>query len=97
MNKSAEIILNTTSQVATGKNVAEALTSKNSHFMATVSEVAREKPFACLMKSHITTTQGNSKSGEQSDQKIPINFYASKLLDQNKKAYGYCLILQPIV
>ena len=49
--------------------------------MATVSEVAREKPFACLMKSHITTTQGNSKSGEQSDQKIPINFYASKLLD----------------
>ena len=90
-------MLNTSSQVAIGKNVAEALTSKNSHFMTTIAEVAREKPFSCLMRSQITTSKGNSKSGEQSDQKIPVNFYASKLLDQNKKAYGYCLVLQPIV
>ena len=51
MNKSAEIILNTSSQVTVGKNVTEALTSRNSHLMTTIAEVAREKPFSVLLKT----------------------------------------------
>ena len=67
MNKSAEILLNTSSQVATGKNVTEALTSRNSHFMTTIAEVAREKPFSVLMKTQITTSKGSGKSGEETE------------------------------
>ena len=67
MNKSAEILLNTSSQVAAGKNVTEALTSRNSHFMTTIAEVAREKPFSVLMKTQITTSKGSGKSGEETE------------------------------
>ena len=67
LNKSAEILLNTSSQVAVGKNITEALTFKNSHLMTTIAEVAREKPYSVLLKTKITSNKGSAKSGDDAE------------------------------
>ena len=68
LNKSAEILLNTSSQVAVGKNITEALTSRNSHFMTTIAEVAREKPYSVLLKTQITASKGSTCSAKSGDE-----------------------------
>ena len=96
LNKSAEILFNTTSPSAVGKTISDILGSKNNHFMATISEVVSKVPFASMMKTALTLNTGVTKATEVTEQKVSVNFYASKLIDGQKKLYGYCLVFQPI-
>lgn len=96
LNKSAEILFNTTSASAVGKTIADILGSKNNHFMAAIAEVVSKVPFASLIKTTVTMTAGTDKASESTEQQINVNFYASKLLDGQKRLFGYCLVFQPI-
>ena len=46
LNKSAEIMLNTTSQVAVGKKISEAFGTVNSHLIETLTKVTGQNPQA---------------------------------------------------
>ena len=68
--------------------------------MLPLAEVVKEKSFSVLPKTHLMIKKGAKDSSESTELKVPINFYASKLLDGNDseaKNFGYCLVIQPIV
>lgn len=98
LNKTAEIIFNTTSANAVGKKITDILGAKNSHFMTSIAEVVNKVPFASICKTSIVVTTGAAAASDQpSNQKVDVNFYVSKLLDSQRKMFGYCLVFQPIV
>lgn len=37
------------------------------------------------------------ENNDSSPEKIPVNFYVSRLNDEHTKAHGYCLVFQPII
>ena len=63
MNKSAEILLNTTSAVTVGKRITEILGANNNHLMKPITEVSSTKPYTCLTKTQITSAKGSSEAG----------------------------------
>ena len=63
MNKSAEILLNTSSSVAVGKRITEVLGANNNHLMKPITEVNSTKPYACLVKTQICTVKGSTEAG----------------------------------
>ena len=67
MNKSAEILLNTSSAVTVGKRITEILGSNNNHLMKPITEVSSSKPYACLVKTQISIAKGASEAGSNSD------------------------------
>ena len=98
LNKSAEIMLNTTSQVAVGKKISEAFGTVNSHLIETLTKVTGQNPQAQMLKTQIVTNQGSGTDNSQGGMlTIPINFHVNKLADAQKKTHSYCLILQPII
>jgi hypothetical protein len=48
-------------------------------------------------QTHMVVKMGKQFADQSSEQKVPINFYASRLVDEHKRTYAYCLVLQPIV
>jgi hypothetical protein len=48
-------------------------------------------------QTYIITNLGTDSADQTTEQKIPINMYASRLVDEHKRIYSYCLVLQPIV
>ena len=64
---------------------------KASHLTAIVKELAT-KSHAMLLKTNLTVTRGQTDSSEKKDQQVNINFYASKLVDSNKRTFAYCLV-----
>lgn len=97
MNKSAEVLLNTSSQVAVGKRVSELLGPKNSHLMKPVTEVSQSKPYGVLMKTEVHSSKGSNEAGQDKAMAIPVNFHVNKLHDAEKKLNAYCLVMQPII
>ena len=63
LNKSAEILLNTTSGVTVGKRITEVLGANNNHLMKPITEVNQTKPYSCLVKTQITASKGSSEAG----------------------------------
>lgn len=63
MNKSAEILLNTTSGVTVGKRVTEVFGANNNHLMKPITEVSQTKPYSCLIKTQIIASKGTSEAG----------------------------------
>ena len=51
LNKSAEILLNTSSAFAVGKKITDVFGVKNSHLMTAIAEVVNSKPFATMLKT----------------------------------------------
>ena len=97
MNKSAEILLNMTSHLAMGRSITDLLTSsKAAHLIAVVRELTT-KSHAMLLQTNLTVISGQTDSSIPKEQKVNINFYASKLVDSNKRTFAYCLVLQPIL
>ena len=43
------------------------------------------------------TKIGTESASEKKETKVAINFYVSKLVDDLKRTYGYCVVFQPIV
>ena len=98
LNKTAEILFNTTSANAVGKKITDILGTKNSLFMTVIAEVVNKAPFASMAKASITVNTGATAASDKPGQhKVNVNFYVSKLLDSQKKMFGYCLVFQPIV
>lgn len=50
-----------------------------------------------LQKTNLTVTQGQTDSAVAKEQLVNVNFYASKLVDSNKRTFAYCLVFQPIM
>ena len=44
------------------------------------------------MRSQITLSMGAKDAAQPTEQKINVNFYVSKLVDAQKKTFGYCLV-----
>jgi len=63
MNKSAEVLLNSSSQLSIGKRVSELFGVKNSHLMKPISEVSQSQPYATLLKTQIQTAKGTTEVG----------------------------------
>ena len=63
MNKSAEILLNTSSSVTVGKRITEVFGANNNHLMKPITEVSSTKPYTCLTKTQITAAKGSSEAG----------------------------------
>jgi hypothetical protein len=59
--------------------------------------VVQDDPVAVELHTHIVTKMGAESAAQQKVTKIPINCYVSKLVDELKRTYGYCLVFQPIV
>ena len=97
INKSAEVMLNTSSQVSVGKRASELLGPKNSHLMKPVTEVSQSQPYANMLKTEIKTTKATSEAGQDSALTVPINFHVTKLHNADKKLHAYCIVLQPII
>lgn len=101
LNKSAEVLLNTSAAVTVGKKITEIFTTDNAHLMKPVSEVSQSKPYTCLLKTQISTTRGSSEAKpptETSEKiKVPINFHVTKLSNPEKKLHALCLVLQPVI
>ena len=97
LNRSAEILLNAASATAVGKNITDILGPKNNHFMKTIADVSNKQPFATMLRSQIIISMGAKDAAQTTEQKVNVNFYVSKLVDAQKRTYGYCLVLQPIV
>jgi len=66
MNKSAEILLNTSSNVTIGKRITEVLGSHNNHLMKPITEVTQAKPYASLFKTQISTAKGAKEAAPSS-------------------------------
>ena len=97
INKSAEVLLNTSSQVAVGKRVSEMLGPKNSHLMKPVTEVSQSEPYRVLIKTEVHSSKGANEAGQSNAMVVPVNFHVTKLHDAEKKLNAYCLVLQPII
>ena len=98
LNKTAEIIFNTASANAVGKKITDILGAKNNHFMTAIAEVVNKAPFASMSKTSVIVSTGTTAASDQpASQKVNVNFYVSKLLDAQRKMFGYCLVFQPIV
>lgn len=97
VNKTAEILFNMTSHIAMGRSLTDLLAScKASHLGAVVKDLTN-KSHAMLQKTNLTVTQGQTDSAVAKEQLVNVNFYASKLVDSNKKTFAYCLVFQPIM
>lgn len=55
------------------------------------------KQFQMLQRTHLEVRRGAENAKSERTIKIPINCYASRLNEQNKRAYGYCFVIQPII
>ena len=96
LNKSAEILLNTTSGVTVGKRITEVFGANNNHLMKPITEVSQSKPYACLVKTQINATKGSSEAGDvagKEQQRVNINFHVTKLANPEKKLHAVCLVL----
>lgn len=63
-----------------------------------MSRVTQDKPHASMLKTQLTSSLGSSEAGDQPpQQKVNINFYVTKISDTQKKLYGLCVVLQPII
>jgi hypothetical protein len=62
LNKSAEILLNSSSSFAVGKKITDVFGVKNSHFMTAIAEVVNSKPFATMLKTQISIKVGAASS-----------------------------------
>ena len=94
MNKSAEILLNTSSGVTVGKRITEILGANNNHLMKPITEVSQTKPYACLVKTQISVAKGASEAGQSStQQQVNINFHVTKLANPEKKLHAVCLVI----
>lgn len=67
-----------------------------SHLMMIVKELIT-KGCSSLLKTHLTLKTGTTDSQQNGETKVPINFYANKLVDSQKRTFAYCLVFQPIV
>jgi transcriptional regulator with PAS, ATPase and Fis domain len=65
LNKTAEILFNTTSANAVGKKITDILGAKNSHFMTAVAEVVNKAPFASMVKASITIHTGSAVASDK--------------------------------
>jgi transcriptional regulator with PAS, ATPase and Fis domain len=81
LNKSAEILFNASSAQAVGKSITDILGPKNNHFLKTIAEVSSKSPFATMMRSQITVNTGAKDANQQTEQKVNVNLYVSKLMD----------------
>ena len=97
LNKSAEFLLNTTSTTSVGKKVTEALGTSNSHLVNTIMQTSTTQPQISKLKTHISCKRGQSQAGQVGEEQVAINFYVTKVADQNDKHHSYILVLQPII
>ena len=58
LNKSAEILFNTTATRAVGKTITDLLGTRNNHFMNAVAEVVAKAPYASMLKTHVALLTG---------------------------------------
>ena len=49
------------------------------------------------LQTYIITKMGKQSANQSTEQKVAVNFYTSRLVDEHKRTYGYCLVIQPIV
>ena len=92
MNKSAEILFNQKSSLSMGRSLTDMLAvCKASHLAAVVKDLAI-KSHAMQLKTSLTVARGQTDSSEKNEQQVNINFYASKLVDSNKRTFAYCLV-----
>lgn len=97
INKTAEIMLRREATDVVGKQISELLGKKNNHLLQAITEVIRSKPFVTLDDTTIEVVMSGKNPNESGQTvKIDINMQASKLVDTNKKAIGFCVILQPL-
>jgi hypothetical protein len=50
-----------------------------------------------LLGTYLIQKLGRDSKQDSKENKIPVNFYANRLTTEQKKTYGFCLILQPII
>ena len=55
LNKSAELMLNASSQQVVGKKVTEILGANNGHLIETITQLSSTKPMASKLKTVVTT------------------------------------------
>ena len=92
LNKTAEVLFNMTSHLAMGRSVTDMMSSaKASHLVAIVRELTT-KSHSMQLKTNLTVTTGQTDSSLPKEQLVNINFYASKLVDSNKRTFAYCLV-----
>ena len=92
LNKTAEVLFNMTSHLAMGRSVTDMMGSaKASHLVAIVRELTT-KSHSMQLKTNLTVTTGQTDSSLPKEQLVNINFYASKLVDSNKRTFAYCLV-----
>jgi len=97
MNKSAEVLFNMTSHLAMGRSITDMLGSSKAQHLGSVIKELTTKSHAMQLQTNLTVTTGQTDSTIPKEQKVNINFYASKLVDSNKRTFAYCLVFQPII
>jgi len=50
-----------------------------------------------MLCTHIICSLGRESKQDSKNLNVPINFYAYRLLNEQHKTYGFCVILQPII
>lgn len=50
-----------------------------------------------LQMTKLTVKRPRDNNTAEKDTKVNVNFYVTKLNDENKKVHGYCLVIQPII
>ena len=57
----------------------------------------QKDPVAMELQTYIITKMGKQSAGQNNEARVPINFYTSRLVDEHKRTYAYCLVIQPII
>ena len=57
----------------------------------------QKDPVAIELQTYMITQMGKHSANQNSRTRVPINFYASRLVDEHKRTYAYCLVIQPII
>jgi len=70
----------------------------------TMQNSSKEKPSdepqsqsESLIGTYLISNMGVDSKQDKSINKIPINFYISRLTNENNLTYGFLMIMQPIV
>lgn len=98
-NKSAEIVFNMTSQLMVGRSVTDVVGgAKGDAMLASLKELAAGgKSHSCLLKQSLQVHRAAQDPLQETQTAVKVNFYCSKLTDNQKRTYAYCLVFQPIV